>query len=588
MNDLEMLQTYAKTGDEASFRALAEKYTGLVFGCAFRKTGSRQLAEEVTQNVFASLARKASGLRVERSLGAWLHRAAVLESSSLLRSECRHRRRVQALANHTAQEPEMHATPDSELLRSEVASELDEALNQLRAGDRRALLLRFFEDRSYNEIGRELGRSEDACRKRVNRSLDQLAGLLSKSGSAVSTTTIGAVLTAAFNMIPPPILAATATKSAMTSAASLSPLAKTLTLIQIMTYSKMSGLAAGVAFCLLCGTGGYVAGKIENRKRAKDVAFLSDFGATESAPTVIDPPVDAPTQATRDESVAILLETAAAHFRESENTSEAYRRGASTLAKLKVENVEEAVRFLDTVEDEKIVWEGMLVGVLTRWIEADPKASLDYATRVTDGTAIASRVFGELAFAWSKRDHAAAFDWFRDNEVPTEMSHQHVRQRLYEGWLQTDAAAAVASVEELPIAESKEVVASMAQLVGNDVNRANLLLAIQNMQNANLRSEAIGQAIEEWGRYTPDKAGEWFDTLAFDDDSHRVRAATMLVEEWVEKDATVALDWIWPKISESSSDQAEEMREELLEFAEEQWREQDPEASAVWLERVKK
>lgn len=49
-------------GAAPAFAALTERYAGLVYSAALRRTGSPEVAEEVAQNVFTILARKAPRL----------------------------------------------------------------------------------------------------------------------------------------------------------------------------------------------------------------------------------------------------------------------------------------------------------------------------------------------------------------------------------------------------------------------------------------------------------------------------------------------------------------------------------------------
>jgi hypothetical protein len=62
---------------------------------------------------------------------------------------------------------------------------LDRCLGKLPELDRRAIWLRFFEDRSLADVGQALGVAEDAARKRVRRALDRLQGLLRLEGARV-------------------------------------------------------------------------------------------------------------------------------------------------------------------------------------------------------------------------------------------------------------------------------------------------------------------------------------------------------------------------------------------------------------------
>ena len=69
-------------------------------------------------------------------------------------------------------------TNDAEASWTELAPILDEALDQLSDGHRHALLLRFFEGRSFAEIGQVFAISEDAAKMRVSRALEKLRTIL--------------------------------------------------------------------------------------------------------------------------------------------------------------------------------------------------------------------------------------------------------------------------------------------------------------------------------------------------------------------------------------------------------------------------
>ncbi|MDP4997093.1 MAG: sigma-70 family RNA polymerase sigma factor, partial [Akkermansiaceae bacterium] len=75
------MKRFTADGDEAAFAAIVSRHLPMVFGVCFRRTGNRELSEELTQNVFTSLAKKASSISANVSLSGWLHRAASFECS---------------------------------------------------------------------------------------------------------------------------------------------------------------------------------------------------------------------------------------------------------------------------------------------------------------------------------------------------------------------------------------------------------------------------------------------------------------------------------------------------------------------------
>src|SRR6058998_320894 len=85
-----LLFEYVKSGSEQAFRDLVTRYIDFVLSTALRIVGGdRPLAEDVTQTVFADLARKAAALLKDVRLGGWLHRHTYFVARKTLRREGR-------------------------------------------------------------------------------------------------------------------------------------------------------------------------------------------------------------------------------------------------------------------------------------------------------------------------------------------------------------------------------------------------------------------------------------------------------------------------------------------------------------------
>ncbi len=83
-DDATLLRRFCATRDEAAFTRLVRRHLPLVYHVAWRRLGSRALAEEAAQNTFAVLAAKAKHVaRHPERLRAWLHRTAHLEACAL-------------------------------------------------------------------------------------------------------------------------------------------------------------------------------------------------------------------------------------------------------------------------------------------------------------------------------------------------------------------------------------------------------------------------------------------------------------------------------------------------------------------------
>lgn len=73
----EMLAEKAAQGERAAFAALLARHYDRLFAFAFRLTGRREEAEDLTQDICAALPGKLAGFRGEARFTTWLYRVAV-------------------------------------------------------------------------------------------------------------------------------------------------------------------------------------------------------------------------------------------------------------------------------------------------------------------------------------------------------------------------------------------------------------------------------------------------------------------------------------------------------------------------------
>jgi len=177
-SDFEQLRQFARAGDQNAFREIVRRHLDLVFATALRKAGDAGGAEEISQNVFSALARKAWQFAPDDSLPAWLHKTTLLESRSWLRGELRRRRREQTAAELGT----TMKTPDENPVFQSLVPLLDDALLSLRERDRTALLLRYYEKRSLRDVGAAFRVSEDTAQKRVAAALERLSQFFRRRG----------------------------------------------------------------------------------------------------------------------------------------------------------------------------------------------------------------------------------------------------------------------------------------------------------------------------------------------------------------------------------------------------------------------
>ena len=238
--DCELVTDYAARGSEAAFRALVTRHVNLVYATALRQVGDAGIAEEITQNVFIALARKAPRLSGIQTLAGWLHRTAILEAKTRIRAELRRGRRQEVAAEIAALQREGTSTLDA------LVPLLDEGLLNLRDGDRLALVMRFLEERSLRDVGAALGVDEDAARKRVSRALERLAGFFRQRGFAVPVGAGAAALLANTVIAVPTGLAASATSAGLAAGGATTGFNLVLFKLMALTKTQIAVLCAVV------------------------------------------------------------------------------------------------------------------------------------------------------------------------------------------------------------------------------------------------------------------------------------------------------------------------------------------------------
>jgi RNA polymerase sigma factor (sigma-70 family) len=213
--DFELLQRFAR-GEQSAFADVVRRHLDLVLATALRKVGDAGGAQEISQNVFSVLARKAWRFAPDDSLPAWLHKTALLESKSWLRGELRRRRREETAVELGTT---MKTSEDQPAFNALVPL-LDDALLSLREKDRTALLLRYYERQSLRDVGAAFGVSEDTAQKRVRSALEKLAEFFTRRGyktasaaaaaaalqhtaATASTTLLSTIVGAALQAAPP-------------------------------------------------------------------------------------------------------------------------------------------------------------------------------------------------------------------------------------------------------------------------------------------------------------------------------------------------------------------------------------------------
>ena len=160
-----------RRGDREAFRDLFLLYRERVYAMAFFLTRLEHVAADVTQQVFLKLLTHIAGFRGESRFTTWLFQIVV----NAARDEARRSRRLVRLADSYGETPSPDAAPDDALGGEQQKRLLWKSIDALPFRFRVPVVLRYLEDRSYEEIAATLGCTKGTVASRLHRAHSILA-----------------------------------------------------------------------------------------------------------------------------------------------------------------------------------------------------------------------------------------------------------------------------------------------------------------------------------------------------------------------------------------------------------------------------
>ena len=244
-DDAILLRHYVENDNEEAFAELVRRNMDTVYSIALRRVGGdAHMAKDVAQDVFIALVRHARQLMRYQVLAGWLYTATRNAAANRVRGEVRRRTREQEA--HTMHETLNNRDRDADW--DQVSPVLDEAMEELADRDRLALLLRFFDHRTFAQIGRSLRVTEDAARMRVDRALDKLHAQLARRGFRSTALVLGTAMTQHAVQAAPAGFATAAAHSAL-----MAPVTAGAQMMDFFASFRMGEVAMIVAALLTIG-----------------------------------------------------------------------------------------------------------------------------------------------------------------------------------------------------------------------------------------------------------------------------------------------------------------------------------------------
>jgi RNA polymerase sigma-70 factor (ECF subfamily) len=164
-------------GDTVAFEQLIERHQVLVAGTVARMLGSNSDVDDIAQQVFIRVWKSASRYVPRAKFTTWLLKITRNLVFNELRRSKRHAHLPIQLDPETEELPVKDAVnqaPDASLLETELQQKIEEAILSLPESQRMALILRRYEDLSYEQIAEILDLSVPAVKSLLFRARTEL------------------------------------------------------------------------------------------------------------------------------------------------------------------------------------------------------------------------------------------------------------------------------------------------------------------------------------------------------------------------------------------------------------------------------
>ena len=161
------------SGERQDYALLIDAYKGPVFNLAFRMTGSREDAEDLTQEIFIRAYQKLHMFNQEKKYFTWLYTIGI----NLIRNYLKKKSSGSSGRQLSdAGQPDDHHDGEGDAEAS--VRQLEEAMRRLSAKAREAIILKYHQGLTFEDIAEITGKSVSAVKMRIYRGLESMKKIM--------------------------------------------------------------------------------------------------------------------------------------------------------------------------------------------------------------------------------------------------------------------------------------------------------------------------------------------------------------------------------------------------------------------------
>lgn len=162
-------------GDSNAFGILIDRYQRALYNTALRMTGDTEEAADISQETFVKAYQRLNEYRPEHKFFSWIYRILVNDTLNRLKQ----RNKTEAIETEITSSERL---PDEQFDAKRQSNRIEIALRELAFDQRIVIVLRYFNDMSYQEMSAILSLPEKTVKSRLYSARQNLAALLTRMG----------------------------------------------------------------------------------------------------------------------------------------------------------------------------------------------------------------------------------------------------------------------------------------------------------------------------------------------------------------------------------------------------------------------
>lgn len=166
------------SGDRFAFEQLVDRHQKAVFNIALRMLGRYEDAQDIAQTVFLKAYQHLSSFKRGHKFFSWIYRMAVNEAINF-----KQRQKPQDTLDEAQMSPALN--PEQVMVASETEKSIEAVMATLSTEYRAVIVLRHFEDLSYEEIAKTLGIPEKKVKSRLFSARRLMCEALARHGVTI-------------------------------------------------------------------------------------------------------------------------------------------------------------------------------------------------------------------------------------------------------------------------------------------------------------------------------------------------------------------------------------------------------------------